>query len=177
MDSSFFQIIDLSVPLEHNAASEPMPAKIHYVDARRRRASSRCSSSSASRPRIWSSPSGLGWAIEEIKAITHTGTHVDAPYHYGADVRRQAGPHASTRCRSSGASRRASCSTCGTRPPGEFITVADLRGGTATHRLPLQPLDIVLLQTGADKRLGSPDYFAPAGPGPRGRRCGWSSRA
>ncbi len=26
---------------------------------------------------------GQGWAIEEIKAITHTGTHVDAPYHYG----------------------------------------------------------------------------------------------
>ena len=25
---------------------------------------------------------GLGWAIEEVRAITHTGTHVDAPYHY-----------------------------------------------------------------------------------------------
>ena len=31
---------------------------------------------------VWSQ--GQGWAIEEIQAITHTGTHVDAPYHYGA---------------------------------------------------------------------------------------------
>jgi len=26
-----FRIIDLSVPLEHEAVSEPMPAQIHYV--------------------------------------------------------------------------------------------------------------------------------------------------
>ena len=25
------RLIDLSVPLEHNAASKPLPAKIHYV--------------------------------------------------------------------------------------------------------------------------------------------------
>jgi kynurenine formamidase len=25
---------------------------------------------------------GRGWAVAEIQAITHTGTHVDAPYHY-----------------------------------------------------------------------------------------------
>ena len=30
---------------------------------------------------VWSD--GKGWAVEEIQAITHTGTHVDAPYHYG----------------------------------------------------------------------------------------------
>ena len=30
---------------------------------------------------VWSG--GKGWAVEEIHAITHTGTHVDAPYHYG----------------------------------------------------------------------------------------------
>jgi hypothetical protein len=25
------RIIDLSVPLEHNASSEPIPARIHYI--------------------------------------------------------------------------------------------------------------------------------------------------
>jgi kynurenine formamidase len=43
--------------------------------------SGRWRSSSAPSPRIWSTPT-LGWAVEEIEAITHTGTHVDAPYHY-----------------------------------------------------------------------------------------------
>jgi arylformamidase len=32
---------------------------------------------------VWSD--GLGWALEEITAITHTGTHVDAPRHFFDD--------------------------------------------------------------------------------------------
>jgi kynurenine formamidase len=43
---------------------------------------------------------------------------------------------------------------------GEFITVADLEAALAKISYQLQPLDIVLLHTGADKRLGSPSYFA-----------------
>ena len=27
-------------------------------------------------------PGGLGWALEFIKLTTHSGTHLDAPYHY-----------------------------------------------------------------------------------------------
>ncbi len=27
-------------------------------------------------------PGGLGWASERVSAITHSGTHVDAPFHY-----------------------------------------------------------------------------------------------
>ncbi len=34
---------------------------------------------------------GRGWAVEKIEAITHTGTHVDAPYHYGPTAEGNAG--------------------------------------------------------------------------------------
>ncbi len=27
-------------------------------------------------------PDGLGWANDQITLITHTGTHLDAPYHF-----------------------------------------------------------------------------------------------
>jgi kynurenine formamidase len=27
-------------------------------------------------------PGGLGWAVEFITLTTHSGTHLDAPYHY-----------------------------------------------------------------------------------------------
>ena len=27
-------------------------------------------------------PDGLGWAVETITLTTHSGTHLDAPYHY-----------------------------------------------------------------------------------------------
>jgi kynurenine formamidase len=56
---------------------------------------------------------------------------------------------------------------------GDFITPDDLRG--APHRIgyALRPLDIVLLRTGADKRLGTPAYFEQPGLGRQGC-CGWS---
>src|SRR6478609_1604199 len=77
------RLIDLSVPLQHEAASEPMPAKIHYV-THGAEGLAQMQQFFGVRPEdlVWSG--GKGWAIEEIHAITHTGTHVDAPYHYGA---------------------------------------------------------------------------------------------
>lgn len=27
-------------------------------------------------------PAGLAWAIEKVRLTTHSGTHLDAPYHY-----------------------------------------------------------------------------------------------
>ena len=76
------QIIDLSVPLQHKAVSEPMPAEIHYVRHENEGLAQMCAVFGV-KPEdlVWSG--GKGWAIEQISAITHTGTHVDAPYHYG----------------------------------------------------------------------------------------------
>src|SRR6201986_3428377 len=78
-----FQVIDLSVPLEHEAVSEPMPARIHYVrhDGEGLEQMQEFFGVNAS-DLVYSE--GRGWAVEEIQAITQTGTHLDAPYHYGA---------------------------------------------------------------------------------------------
>ncbi|HEY4312544.1 MAG TPA: cyclase family protein, partial [Pirellulales bacterium] len=77
------RIIDLSVPLAHQAASEPLPAAIRYIDhAGEGLAQMRQFFGVKPEDLVYSH--GQGWAIEEITAITHTGTHVDAPYHYGA---------------------------------------------------------------------------------------------
>jgi kynurenine formamidase len=48
---------------------------------------------------------------------------------------------------------------------GEFITVEDLQKALERISYSLRPLDIVLLWTGADRRLDSPDYFAQPGLG------------
>src|SRR5437868_9872236 len=78
-----FRLIDLSVPLEHQAASEPVPAAIRYA-RHDGEGLVQMQHFFGVKPEdlVWSN--GLGWAVEEIQAITHTGTHVDAPYHYGA---------------------------------------------------------------------------------------------
>lgn len=157
------RLIDLSVSLEHDAVSEPLPAKIHYV-RHDGEGLQQMQQFFGVKPNdlVWSS--GQGWAVEEIHAITHTGTHVDAPYHYGAT--------------SEGKPARTIdkvplewCFAPGVvldvrhKAAGEFITVADLEAALAKIDYRLRPFDIVLLHVGADKRIGSRDYFAQPGLG------------
>jgi kynurenine formamidase len=161
-----FHLIDLSVPLEHNAVSEPMPAQIHYVrhDGEGLQQMQRFF---GVRPEdlVWSS--GQGWAVEEVRAITHTGTHVDAPFHYGS--------HSEGRpARTIDEVPLEWCFAPGVvldmrhKSAGEFIHVADLK--ESFRRIDYQPRarDIVLLQTGSDRRLNSQDYFAQPGLGREG---------
>ena len=76
------RLIDLSVPLEHNSTSEPLPGSIHYVKhGGEGLAQMQQFFGVAADGLVWSD--GEGWAIEDVHMITHTGTHVDAPYHYG----------------------------------------------------------------------------------------------
>jgi kynurenine formamidase len=160
------RLIDLSVPLEHRAASEPMPAQIRYV-RHDGEGLQQMRHFLGVRPEDLVCSGGLGWAVEEVQAITHTGTHVDAPYHYGPT--------------SEGKPARTIdqvplewCLAPGVvldvrhKAAGAFITVADLQAALARIDYQLRPLDIVLLHTGADKRLGSPDYFAQPGLGREG---------
>jgi kynurenine formamidase len=161
-----FHMIDLSTPLEHAAASDPAPAQIRYArhDGEGLRQMQHLL---RVKPEDLVYSNGLGWAVEEVQAITHTGTHVDAPYHYGPT--------------SEGKPARAIdqvplewCFAPGVvldvrhKAAGAFIAVADLESALARIDYQLRPLDIVLLHTGADKRLGSPDYFAQPGLGREG---------
>lgn len=160
------RLIDLSVPLEHRAASEPMPADIHYVthDGEGRQ---QIQQFLGVKPEHLVYSGGLGWAVEEIRAITHTGTHVDAPYHYGPESEGRA-------ARTIDQVPLAWCFAPGVvldvrhKAPGDFITVDDLQQALARIDYQLSPLDIVMLQTGADKRMGSADYFAQPGLGREG---------
>jgi kynurenine formamidase len=161
-----FRIIDLSVPLAHQAPSEPMPADIHYVahDAEGREQLQR-SFGVLAEDLVYSQ--GLGWAVEQISAITHTGTHVDAPYHYA--------PQSEGRpARTIDQVPLEWCFAPGVRldmrhkASGKFITIDDLIAALAKIDHQLQPRDIVLVQTGADKRIDSSEYFAQPGLGREG---------
>lgn len=102
-------------------------------------------------------PDGLGWAGEEFTLITHAGTHMDAPWHYGP------------KCEGRPAAFIADvplewCFAPGVvldvreRPDGHELTPADIE--TALGRIPhrLAPGEIVLLRTGADAAWGRPEY-------------------
>ncbi|TWU06623.1 Kynurenine formamidase [Symmachiella macrocystis] len=160
------KMIDLSVPLEHNAPSEPLPAQIHYFD--------HAGEGLAQMQQFFGIPpedlvysEGQGWAVEQVQAITHSGTHVDAPYHYGAT---SAGEPARTIddvplewCFASGV-----VLDVRNVPDGEEITVAHLQAELERIEYTLQPLDIVMLRTDADKRIDSAAYFQQPGLGREG---------
>jgi kynurenine formamidase len=160
------RLIDLSVPLENNAAHEPIPGRITYV-THEGQGLRQMQQFLGVRPEDLVYSNGLGWAIEEIQAISHTGTHVDAPYHYG--------PTSEGR-----PARRIDqvplewCFAPGVRldlrdkAAGAFITVEDLQAALGRIGHELRPLDIVLLWTGADQRLQSPAYFEQPGLGREG---------
>ena len=163
---SKFRLIDLSVPLEHQAVSEPIPAQIRYT-RHDGEGLQQMQHYFGVKPEALVYSQGLGWAVEEVQAITHTGTHVDAPYHYGST--------------SEGKPARTIdqvplewCFAPGVvldvrhKVAGEFITVTDLQAALDGIAYQLRPRDIVLLHTGADKRLGSPAYFAQPGLGREG---------
>lgn len=160
------RLIDLSVPLEHQAVSEPMPASIRYI-THDGEGLQQMQKLFGVKPEDLVYSNGLGWAIEEIQAITHTGTHVDAPYHYAPT----AAGHLARRidevplewCFAPGV-----VLDVRHKAAGEFITVDDLRSALERINYTLKPRDIVLLQTGADKRLHSADYFAQPGLGREG---------
>jgi kynurenine formamidase len=165
-DNRTMRLIDLSVPLQHDAPSEPLPAKIHYV-THEAEGLTQMQQFFGVRVEdlVWSG--GKGWAVEEIHAITHTGTHVDAPYHYGPQSEgkpaRRIDDVPLEWCYAPGV-----ILDVRSLPAGVEITVDFLRQALERIGYSLQPLDIVLLQTGCDQRIQSREYFAQPGLGREG---------
>lgn len=104
-------------------------------------------------------PAGLGWAIENLQICTHSGTHLDAPYHYHPTM--DLGSRALTIdeiplewCFGNGV-----LLDFRHKSDGAYITVSDLEAALEKIDYEIKPLDIVLVQTGADKFWGKPDYL------------------
>ena len=104
-------------------------------------------------------PKGLGWAVENLSLTTHSGTHMDAPYHYHPTM--DQGKAALTIdeiplewCIGNGV-----LLDFRHKDDGERITVKDIRKSLDAIRYELEPLDIVLIHTGADKAWGTEKYL------------------
>ena len=155
------EIVDLSVALEHQAPGEMSPPRIEYVTHAAGGAAA-VQRVFGCRPEDLPYSSGQGWAVEELTTGSHTGTHVDAPYHYGATSGGQParridevplewcfGPGVVLDFRD--------------RAHGDLIDVDDLRRALDRIEYRLRPLDIVMLHTGAAKRWGTREYLRQPG--------------
>lgn len=152
------KIIDLSISIEAGLPSDPpqMIPEIEYCDHRLGAEHMKTFFPGVTDKDL---PSGLGWAVEFIRLSTHSGTHLDAPWHYHPTMNR--GEPARTIdqiplewCFSDGVVLDFSH-----RPDGDRVTSGDLQEALARIDYSLKPLDIVLVRTDADQHWGSPRYL------------------
>jgi kynurenine formamidase len=152
------RIVDLSITLEADLPSDPpqMIPRIDYGDHGRGAEDMLRFFPGVRKDQL---PSGLGWALEYVTLTTHSGTHLDAPYHYHPTMDK--GKPASTIdliplewCMADGALLDFRHKADGAR-----ITVKDIQAELARINHKLKPFDIVIIQTGADAAWGTPEYL------------------
>jgi kynurenine formamidase len=108
-------------------------------------------------------PDGAGFAASEwVKLTTHSGTHLDAPYHFHPTMNGRDGtPERSITIDEVPLEW---CFQSGVKldfrhfPDGHVVTAAEVEAELARIGHDLQPLDIVLVNTAAGKALGRPDF-------------------
>lgn len=152
-------IVDLSIGIEDGAASEPDPASIERMD-HREGASWLAENLQAMGIDVTADdfPDGTALAWEEVHAITHTATHMDAPYHYGEE----SGGKPARRIDEvplDWCLGEAVVLDLRHLNSGAEITVSDLENALEALQYELTGEEIVLLQTGADELWGTPEYL------------------
>jgi len=103
-------------------------------------------------------PEGKGWAIEKVTMSTHTGPHMDAPWHYAETMNN--GEPARTIdeiplewCFCDGVKFDFS-----DRDPRQIITSIDFRAELEKIEYTIKPQDIVLVESGAGPYFGKSNY-------------------
>jgi hypothetical protein len=103
-------------------------------------------------------PGGLGWSDEKVTAITHAGTHLDAPYHF----------YPTSEGRPAQTIDQIPLEWCYRdgvvldfrgKPDGYGITAADIEAELKRIKYKIKPFDIAMIETGTDKHWGDPEYF------------------
>ncbi|MCO5162250.1 MAG: cyclase family protein [Mesorhizobium sp.] len=152
-------IIDISVPLENTIYADPpgVGPKIEY-----RNHSQTVGELVSFFPGLTAEqlPRGEGWAVEQVNASTHNGTHLDAPYHFSSTMNH--GEPAWT----IDEVPLEWCIGPGVKldfrhfADGYVATAADVEAELERIGHTLAPGDIVVVNTSAGKKYGQPDYVA-----------------
>ena len=152
------RFVDLSISIEPELPSDPpmMIPKVDYIDHTMGAEQMKEFYPGVTKEQL---PAGLGWAVEFITLTTHSGTHLDAPYHYHPTMDK--GQRALTVdeiplewCFNDGV-----LLDFRHKADGERITVQDVKNELARINYEIKPLDIVLVQVGADAAWGTAEYL------------------
>ncbi|MFH0824650.1 MAG: cyclase family protein [Pseudomonadota bacterium] len=152
------RFVDLSISIEAGLPSDPpmMIPKIDYVTH-----AAGAEQMKEFFPGITTEqlPGGLGWALEILTLTSHSGTHLDAPYHYHPTMDNGAPALTIDQIPLEWCFGDGIVLDFRRKADGDRITVNDLKTELARIEHEIRPFDIVLIQTGADAAWGTPQYL------------------
>ncbi|TWD96565.1 kynurenine formamidase [Neobacillus bataviensis] len=153
MNRTNLRIIDLSVPMD-NQAKEPFPPEIVYET--HEQGAQQAAQVLGLKPSDF--PDNAAWAVETVTLTSHTGTHVDAPWHYAAHT---AGQPSRTidELPLEWFYGHGVLFDFSDKPPGYEIEVEDFEKQLEEIEYQ-QPFDIILVRTDADKKYYQDNYAA-----------------
>ena len=158
------KIIDLTRLLEPDVPSDPPEQipKIQYMDHKETAPGMGKFFADAT---VDDLPDGNGWAIDMVQMCTHSGTHLDAPWHYYPTQNEDIIPGGEKAwtidevplewCIGPGVKM-----DFRDKADGYKITKEDVQEYLAKIGYTIKEGDIVLLNTGADKQWGTPKFLA-----------------
>ena len=155
------KLIDLSIPIANDLKCDPplTSPRIEYHDHHKGASELQ---TFFQKLEVEHLPGGLGWATETIVLNTHSGTHMDAPWHYAPiqdceEVQKQAmtideiplewcmGPLVILDCTDD--------------PDGYVLQPQDIDAKLSNINYSLHPGDIVCIHTTAPRYFGTPEYL------------------
>ena len=161
IDPTSADLVDLSIGIEPGVDSEPFPPEVEHFSHREGAEQLVANLHDLGIDDVDADdfPEGIGLAWEEITAIIHTGTHLDAPWHYGPE---SGGEDAKTIdevplewCCGNAVVLDFTWKEAGTEITPEEI---DAQLDEIDHDLSAG--EIVLIETGADDLWGSAEYLS-----------------
>ena len=153
-------LIDLSIGLEPDVASEPWPPEIEYFNHEEgaQLLADRLNNIGIEDITAGDFPEEMGLAWENIEAITHAATHMDAPWHYGPQVGENPARTIDNVpldwCHGS-----AVVLDCTEIESGEEISKEYVDAALTDLDHSLSSGEIVLIETGSDDLWGDPEYL------------------
>jgi kynurenine formamidase len=143
------RFIDLSIPITNDVISDPpvMRPQINYMTHGQTWEQIATFFPGLTREDL---PDGEGWAVESLTLSTHNGTHMDAPWHYHSTTDAGASPATSIDEAPLDLFMRPGVKLdFRHKPHGSLVSAEEIVEELARIGHELQPLDIVLVQSGA----------------------------
>jgi kynurenine formamidase len=162
------RFVDISVAIDNTTAADPPPLRPEITyHGHDETAPAIAAMFPGLRPEDL--PEGKGWAVEDVKLTSHSGTHLDAPWHYHPTM------NDGERAITIDEVPLDWCFRPGVKldfrhlPDGYVATAADVQAELARIGHALQPLDIILVNTAAGAAYGAANYL--------GKGCGMGREA